>query len=216
MKFNIKKIIIYPLIICTIFSFAGCSNKNDTTKNSTQIQAQTSTKNNMSNDTSDTSNNKISKLNEDDFIITYKKNKITVGKFSEELFKNIGSGTANDNNNWGFVGFDDKDNYKYYSHGYPSDNPLFIVRTKTNIANGSIIISDIDVTKMGTNRQIKLGSKSDEISSAYGKPNKILDFDDNITNYEYYYKNKILDFYLDSKTNKVTQIIIRYNEKSLS
>ena len=217
MKTKVKKFVTATLIICTIFSFAGCSNKNDTTKNrknSTQIQTQTSTKNNISNDTSDTPNNKTSRLNEDDFIITYKKNKITVGKFPEELFNNIGSGTANIDNNWGFVGYDDTDNYKYYSHSYPSSNPLFTIRTRTKIADGSVVISDIDITKMGTRRKIKLGNTNSEIIAAYGEPNKIIDFDDNITNYEYFYKDKILDFYLNSKTNRVTQIIIRYNQES--
>lgn len=202
-----KKYLSLLIISSCIISFSACASKNESAKNLTTPD---NTINNETNtslpvtkiDTGNTLTNK-------DFSVNYKEVEITLDSSVEELLKILGNGTANEDNNFGFVGWDKDKKYKYHNHGYPENSPTFYIMTRTDVKSGNVILNEIDITILGSNREIKKDDSYDKMLETYGEPSEKLELQDNSINYLYILENKALIFNVNKETNNIVKISIR-------
>lgn len=146
-------------------------------------------------------------LSKEDFTVKYNNFEIIIGEQANKVLEKLGQGTANENNNFGFIGWDIENKYKFYSHGYPADSPIIDIITKVSVVEGTSIINQMNISNIGTNRNIRIGDSFEKLVELYGEPKEKMN-DNNETSYYYSLDNKELDFYFDRKLNIVRILLI--------
>lgn len=204
MKKDIKKYLYLLVTSVFLFTLLSCRQKDTQSNNIAPTNTQINTS------SSQTNTQEITPLHNNDFLITYNNLEIKLDDSVEDLINKIGSGTANEKNNLGFIGWDKDKKYKYNSHGYPKTSPDFFIITKTNIENGEVIIFEIDITSKGTKSGINKDSNIDDILKIYGEPSEKIELEDSTINYIYSSENKALVFNINKETNKISKISLRH------
>jgi hypothetical protein len=133
----------------------------------------------------------IKELEVSDFEIMFQNTHIFIGLQTKELVDKLGDGTADESNNYGFVGNDPDYKYKYYMRGYPKEEPVIEVYTREEIVSGDSEVSQINLLNYQTNRGSKVGDKVDSVKQSYGESK----FEDN--HVSYVLSNKAISFYSD-------------------
>lgn len=122
----------------------------------------------------------------------------------KNIFDVIGNGDANEDNNFGFIGWDPDNKYKYYSRRYSN----FSIITKVEVVSGKSIISQIDLISVETARGVSVKDSYDKLIKEYGTQyNKTIH--DDKTTYIYEFINKKLIFDVN-KENEIIRISILY------
>jgi len=150
--------------------------------------------------TAPTASKRANELQAKDFEIIYKDVVVKLGVVPEEILDKLGQGGANENNNYGFVGWSPDNKYKYYSHEYES----FDLYTRINVVEGTSVISQVNLNDIPTNRGIKKGNTYNDMINTYGQPmsaNK----DNGETYFEYKLKDKFIKFGVND--NKIIEDI---------
>lgn len=139
-----------------------------------------------------TEENHAAPLTEDDFKVSIGGLVIQLGDDPEEMIETLGNPYADEDNNYGFVGWDPEGENKYHHIVYEEyDNiDVFI---KTRISTGESIISQIDLPY--TNRDVKIGDPYSLIIQKYGKPFQE-ELDDSEHHVYYKLNDRSLHFYL--------------------
>lgn len=147
-------------------------------------------------------------LEKDDFVISYKDVQLDVGEDASKVLQQLGPGTANEDNNFGFVGWDMENNYKFFMHAYPPNASTFTLYTKVSIANGTSIISELTLNDLGTKRGLSKGDLYNKMIELYGEPTQELQYNTG-SKYSYIFGKRELDLYFDS--NKAISAIVIVN-----
>jgi len=195
------------IVMIMIFSltFVGCEGNNYA--NSTMVKnAAVATNQLPTFRESQKDKDQIKPLDNDDFIISYHNVSFTVGEDAGKVLQQLGEGTANENNNFGFVGYDNEYKHKIFMHGYPANSPIITLYSKVSIHDGTSIISQLDITNSGTKRGLSKGDSYSKMIALYGTPNKEAK-DSNGTKSSYWFENKELDIYYNSN-QEVIQILL--------
>jgi len=101
-----------------------------------------------------------------DLEAVYMDSVIKLGMSAKDVLDKIGNGSASEENNYGFIGWSDDNQYKYYYHEYEG----FSIHTKVNIIDGASVISQINLKSIPTKRGIKVGNTYRMLFLAYGAP----------------------------------------------
>lgn len=101
-----------------------------------------------------------------DFEFIYNDLAIKPGMEAKGIIDKLGSGSADEDNNYGFIGWSDDNKYKYYRHEYES----FSIYTKVNVIDGTSIVSQIDLKDIPAKRGIRKGNTYRELLRIYGAP----------------------------------------------
>lgn len=107
-------------------------------------------------------------LSDADFQVCYNSVVFGVGDDAQEVLAKLGLGIANPENNYGFIGQDDENRYKFYYYGYPADSSIVYITTRVEIGTGKSIVSHIDASLVGTNRGLRKGDSYERIAALYG------------------------------------------------
>lgn len=186
-------------ILIIVLFLTGCGKNNEIVNSSKNKEFMT-----LSN--SESKQSKSEPLSLVDFTVEYNGVDIIVGERASKVLEKLGPGTANENNNFGFIGWDTENKYKFYNHGYPKDSPIIEVITRVSVAEGTSIINSIDISNIGTNRNIKIGDSFEKLVELYGYPKEKKN-DNNEVTYYYFLENNELDFYFD-RNHKVERIVL--------
>lgn len=150
----------------------------------------------------------VKPLRDKDFIVEYNEVKFTVGEATNKVLTELGQGTANEKNNFGFIGWDNENKFKFYSHGYPKDTPIIELITKVSVIDGTSIINRVDISKIGTQRNLKEGDSFDKMVELYGEPE--VEGKNNGVKYFYLKGNKKLEI-IFNKNKEILKIFITLN-----
>ncbi|KNY30605.1 hypothetical protein [Pseudobacteroides cellulosolvens] len=143
------------------------------------------------------------------FELVYKGFKINKNTTVDEVIKKIGTGTADESNNYGYIGVSGDVHYARMS--YPKDIPIFDIVTTggDRFANGSIAYLDITDTK---DRLVNKGNTYDELFECYGGPNWIVYKNGMLYKCKVFSKNGYKE-YLEfdfSENQKIERVLICY------
>jgi len=200
-----KRKYILMILICSL-TFIGCKDINYANSTINNKPA-TSTTNNQDKIPPLTEPQKdIKPLDNDDFIVTYNNVSLSLGNDAGKVLQQLGQGTANENNNFGFVGYHDENKYKIFMHGYPTSSPIVTLYSKVTISDGTSIISQLDITNLGTNRGLGKKDSYSKMIALYGNPKKEVT-ENNITKCSYSFENKELDIFYNS-IKEIVQILL--------
>ena len=108
----------------------------------------------------------IGELTDADFTVTVEGVSFTIGADPAAIIDTFGDGGADENNNFGFIGWDDTETYKYFRHDYDG----FSIAVKTHAAEGTSEISQIGLTGVGTSRGVAPGDSREDMVARYGEP----------------------------------------------
>ena len=131
-------------------------------------------------------------LSEEDFRIAVEGVDIHVGADPAAVFNAFGDGGADEDNNFGFIGWDDQEEHKFYRHDYDG----FSIIVKTNVAESTSAISQIGITGVPTRRGIAPGDTYDDMAAQYGEPDAEKT-DEGMTRYTYQWEDRTLIFITD-------------------
>jgi|GEM_PF-6569143 len=107
-------------------------------------------------------------LTETDFTITVEDVSFTIGTDPAEVIDTFGDGGANEDNNFGFIGWDPTNTYKYFRHDYDG----FSIVVKTNVVEATSEISQIELTGIATGRGVAPGDTREDMTAQYGQPDE--------------------------------------------
>jgi len=105
-------------------------------------------------------------LQENDLEVVYMDSVIKLGMSTKYVLDKIGNGSASEENNYGFVGWSDDNQYKYYYHEYDGVS----IHTKVNVIDGASVIGQINLNSIPTKRGTKIGSTYRMLLLVYGAP----------------------------------------------
>jgi hypothetical protein len=129
---------------------------------------------------------------EDDFAIAVDGITIAIGMDPAPVIAALGDGGADEDNNYGFIGWDESQQYKFFRHDYDG----FAIIDKTEIASGTSIISQIAITAAETHRGISPGDTYDDMVAAYGEPDQEKS-DEGMTDCTYLFGDRTIIFVLN-------------------
>jgi hypothetical protein len=174
-----KKSMIF-LVLAVMLLFVGCDaigiDVSDSSSSSQQSadqgpQASSDTKGNVSGEQSVTpapQDTEAEALTDADFTITVDGLSFTIGTDPTELIETFGDGGANEDNNFGFIGWDDTNTYKYFRHDYDG----FSIAVKTDVAASTSGISQIGLIDTATSRDVAPGDSREDMVAQYGEPDE--------------------------------------------
>jgi hypothetical protein len=110
----------------------------------------------------------IAGLSAEDFAVTVDGVRVSLGADPAEVFAAFGDGGADEDNNFGFIGWDDAETYKYFRHDYEG----FSIIVKTHAEEGTSVISQIGLTGIATSRGIAPGDSYEDMLAQYGTPDE--------------------------------------------
>lgn len=105
-------------------------------------------------------------LGAEDFSIEVDDMTIAIGMEPAQVLDALGDGGADEDNNYGFVGWDEANQHKFFQHMYDG----FMIYVMTDPSQGTSAVSQIDLTGLPTRRGIKAGDSYDDIVARYGVP----------------------------------------------
>ena len=131
-------------------------------------------------------------LTDADFTITVEEVSFTIGTDPAQLIDTFGDGGADEDNNFGFIGWDDTETYKYFRHDYDG----FSIAVKTDAAAGASEISQIGLTGVATSRGVAPGDTREDMVAQYGEPDEEKS-DEGMTDCTYHSGDRTIIFVLN-------------------
>ncbi len=107
-------------------------------------------------------------LTEADFTVAVEGVSFTIGTDPAQVIETFGDGGANEENNFGFIGWDDTETYKYFRHDYEG----FSIVVKTHAAEGASEISQIVLIDVAASRGVAPGDSREDMTAQYGEPDE--------------------------------------------
>lgn len=154
-----------------------------------------------------------SNLDEEEFTFTFNDFKIDSDTDLDDIYNQLGSGTADESNNGGYIG--EHDGTHYASMGYPKDKPVFEIITYGSSKFADDGIAYLDITISGTG-EVKVKDSFQKVISAYGDPDLLVKEDGKIIRCEYFstkYKNTSLEFiFSDEVVDSINLNYVKENE----
>lgn len=210
----LKPLILTFSILTLSFSLISCDFSRDNNSNSNSNSIENKDNENTSEKIDKSNDNKNSSLKPEDFIIKYNDYEISMDSSVSDIIETLGKGTTNEDNSDSFIGLDSSEKFKFYIHKYNKDNTLLDIITQVNISSGESRINEIDISNIGTIRNIKKGDSYNNIIDSYGEPNETKQIDEGKTDYIYKLNNDLLIF-LVTDTSKTIEKISLLNSDSL-
>jgi len=142
-------------------------------------------------------------LTEADFTVTAQGLTFTIGTDPAEILDTLGDGGATADNNFGFIGWDDTETYKYFRHDYDG----FSIIVKTDVAESTSEISQIGLTGVAANRGVAPGDSREDMVAQYGEPDEEKS-DEGMTDCIYRSGDRTIIFVLNEMDKTITYIEI--------
>lgn len=107
-------------------------------------------------------------LTDADFTVTTEGVSFTIGTDPVGVIDAFGDGGTDEDNNFGFIGWDNTNTYKYFRHDYEG----FYIIVKTDVKEATSEISQIGLTGVATSRGIAPGDSREDMTARYGEPDQ--------------------------------------------
>jgi len=149
-----------------------------------------------------------SNIDKDNFEFTYNGFKINKDTTIDEVIKNIGTGTADESNNYGYIGV--SRDMHYSRMAYPKDSPVFDIIT-AGVSQYPDTIEYLDITDAGT-KMVKKGDSVDKLFECYGQPDLTAKKEDKVVSCKYLSGRSISE-YLEfdiTESGEIERIILHY------
>ncbi|MCY6485770.1 hypothetical protein OW763_15715 [Clostridium aestuarii] len=200
------KIISAVLMLGMTIVFSSCGKTNTASNTDTSKQTNKSVQ-------KEKDDLEIKPLEKSDFSVDYEGVVLNLGSNIKELVDKLGNGTANEKNNFGFIGWDEENKNKFFQRSYPEKKSKLHIINKVNVIEGISNIEQINFGEVGTVRGIKNGDTYDKLIGIYGKPSEEVKGENDSHICIYKYENKKLIFNLD-KQKIIKKILLEYMEKA--
>lgn len=130
---------------------------------------------------------------------------------SLKFLSELGKGDASASNHQGFIGWDASKRFKFYKYGYPAHSPEIYIYVSHDTTNDKEEVGSIDISKVGTSNGFRVGDSYRAVQFFYMHSVEKKDLGNGFM--EYFHPigaGDRLTFTVNSATNKVTGIEIRY------
>lgn len=137
----------------------------------------------------------VQPLQETDFKYVYNNITLTIGMNYKEVNNKLGTGSEKK-----YVGKEpNKDNLRYYSQGFPNENPEIEIVTRVNTSTQEEVIANLALINGTTNRGLRVGNTLKDLINKYGEGEVYLE-----TLRRYKKDNQLIVF--EVKDDKITRI----------